>query len=265
MQSIRMEQGSEQREHLLRCAAQVKASDLQKAVGAAGAGQSLQEQCKRRFGSKAASLFAKEMELTVRFNVTEVIRDPHGISSVTVVSVRSRKSRLLTLEPGLEKLWKCPTCPVMRSLLLPCKHLGRYLQSLEGVTFETYAAYFHPRWLINTVAPTKTIIKVAIKPAALKQLLACAADDVEEREPTSRNEAAADQNSAAGRGNTECDQGDWDEDGEGFGETSAGKMIIAACNFAYSSHTWRRWRAGKAAAAPLSASTSDYCSLRASG
>ena len=48
----------------------------------------------------------------------------------------------------------------------------RYLQGVKGVTFDTYAAYFHKRWEINTQLPDKEMLKIAVRPAELKRMLA---------------------------------------------------------------------------------------------
>lgn len=160
-----MENTSERREHLLRAAAIVKASDIAIVAISRVSSLSLQEHCTRRFGAKASSFFALELELASRFTLEK----SHLGQTVIATNVATGKKRYLILAPGTE-LWQC-SCGIMVSRLVPCKHLVRYFQDLSGVTFETYAPYFHDRCVINTTLPVKIMSKIALNASIVRDLV----------------------------------------------------------------------------------------------
>ena len=163
-----MERASEQREKHIRAAAHVTFSD--KLSARPGAIQrSLQECCAQRFGERAAEYFELE---NVRAALVSVVSTTveHGVIIVTVKTVKTGNERKLTLAQGPGNLFVC-SCPMMVSRGVPCKHLIRHLQAITETTFETYAPYFHLRWLLNLTLLTKAIVEIALKSEALRKTL----------------------------------------------------------------------------------------------
>jgi hypothetical protein len=165
-----MESVAEQRETNMRAAATVLACDIE--AGGARATTSLVAECSRHFGKKATDLFDLELQSASKFSVSVPEEHADGVRTVTVTYVEAPdKKRVLTLAPGDHQLWKCSCC-TMSSRLVPCRHLARYLQGVNGVTFKTYAPYFHERWAINTTLPPRTMRKISRNSAVVKELVA---------------------------------------------------------------------------------------------
>ena len=209
-----MERASEQRERHIRAAAHVIFSDNSSARPGA---QSLQECCAQRLGERAAEYFELE---NVRAALVSVVSTTveHGVKIVTVKTVKTGNERKLTLAQGPGNLFVCP-CPMMVSRGVPCKHLIRHLQAITETTFETYAPYFHLRWLLNLTLPTKAIVDIALKSEALRKTLnteSARQDDLADEAEAAHVEAGnAVQPGNAGGASADDDYRDDDHDFDG--------------------------------------------------
>jgi hypothetical protein len=215
--SIQMERASEERERGLRSSAVVTASDF--AVCKAKPA-SLEALCERRFGAKAVTLFTEELHNASRYRVSEPQLAADGARVVCVTEVQSCKTRQLSLAAA-QQLWQC-SCSTPLSFGVPCRHLVRHLQGVKDVTFDTYAAYFHKRWEINTQLPDKEMLKIAVRPAELKRMLA------------KDGEAAVSSSEGAGAGagaGTDAGAGADDDDWDTGAQVAAAQPMEAVMSF----------------------------------
>lgn len=172
--SISMELCSEQKEVMQRSRAAVQAADVLPSEARTASFVAL---CQRQFGTRATSLFQKEFDAASRYHLSPTEVHDDGSRLVTVTEVQSGKTRQLTLAPAASR-WAC-SCGTERSFRIPCRHLIHYIRSVQGHTFDTFAAYFHDRWRINTELPRNTMLKTRLPASDLEKLLKQGLDGVE--------------------------------------------------------------------------------------